>query len=155
MRIFVFVLLYFINIFAQELKVVSDSFESDQKLGKSIFIGNVYVKKGEDELFADKLIVWTDKKNKPIKFEAEGDVKFKLQDNDKNSYAGKSKRVIYYPDTKTYKFYGDVYLKQLNENKEIKGEKVFLDLTTSKASAEGKDDKPVIIKFDIDEKKKK
>jgi lipopolysaccharide export system protein LptA len=153
---FLYIFLIFITtLYSEELKIKANYFESDEKKGITIFKGDVYIKKGFDEINASKVVIYTNEKREPLKYIAEGNVNFKVEDDNKNRYKGKAQKVIYNPVKDIYEFYNDVYLTQLNDKKEITGDEVFLDITASKAYAKGVKNKPVIMIFDIKEDKKK
>ncbi len=135
---------------AQELKVVAQSFESDETKGITTFKGNVQMKKGVDELNASKIIIYTTKIREPKKFVAQGNVSFYIHTENNDSYTGVAGKVEYTPKSKEYTFYKNVHLLQLNEHKEIHGEKVMVNLVDGKALAQGKKSEPVIMIFKID-----
>ncbi len=143
------------GLIAEELKVKSDSFYADQKKGFSVFTGHVNIIKGSDELNASKVTIYTDKNNQPTKFVSEGKSSFKIKTEDGSKYKGKAHKVVYLPNKKEYQFYKDVHLKQLNNKKEIIGEEVILNTIDGKAIAKGAQNEPVIMIFNIEEKKEK
>lgn len=140
---------------AEELKIKADYFESDQNKGVSLFKGNVHITKGFDEINASKVTIYTDKERNPIKFIAEGDVKFRLEDSNKKKYSGVAQKVVYFPNKKEYRFYKDVYLYQIGEKKEIRGDEVVFSAISGKSYAKGVDKNPVIMIFNLEEKEKK
>ena len=158
MKYFIFLnILLISNLISQELQVKADSFHGDQKKGISIFKGNVKVTKGSDKLNASKITIYTDKKNQPTKFVAEGDASFSIVTQEGIPYKGKAQKVIYFPNSKEYHFYKNVYLKELNDKKEIIGDEVVLKTIEGTAYAKGDKSEPVIMIFNIpqDEKKAK
>ena len=140
---------------AEELQVKSKSFYADEKKGISVFTGNVNVIKSHDELNASKVTIFTDKKNQPTKFIAVGNATFKILTEEGSRYRGKAHKVIYYPNKKEYRFYTNVHLIQIDEKKEIIGEEVVLSTLDGKAHAKSSESKPVIMIFNIPEKKNK
>jgi len=140
---------------SEELKVTSENFKADEKTGISIFEGAVNIIKGKDELNASKISIFTDKEHKPIKYIANGNVSFKISTKDNIIYHGKAQKVIYLPKEKEYHFYKDVNLNQSNNQKVIIGDEVVLKTVEGKAFAKGQKDKPVIMIFNIVEKKEK
>lgn len=136
---------------AQELKIKADVFSADEAKGISIFNGSVNIQKGDDELNASKVIVYTDKQRKPIKFVATHNVSFTITTKEKSQYEGVAQKVIYKPQDKEYHFYGNVHLKQLADKKEILGDEVILNIADGKAYAKGLKKEPVIMIFDIKE----
>ncbi|SFV68774.1 OstA family organic solvent tolerance protein [hydrothermal vent metagenome] len=154
-RINILFLIIFLEValFAQELQIKANSFSADGQKGLSLFSGHVQVKKGNDELNASKVIIYTDKKNKPTKFVAEGNVSFFIETKKADKYKGRADKVLFLPKERVYSFYGNVNLKQLNEKKEIIGDEVTLGLDSGRASAKGMKKEPVIMIFDIKENK--
>ena len=149
MRLLYITFFLMLSLSAQELKIKADSFTADDKLGISIFTGNVNVIRNNDELNATEVTVFTDKNHKPLKFIAVGDVSFHIQTKNGSTYNGISQKAIHLPDQKEYHFFKSVHLKQLDENKEIIGEEVILKVTEGKAYAKGKKDGPVIMIFNV------
>ena len=143
------------SITAEELQIKSKSFYADEKKGISVFKGKVNVIKANDELNASKVTIYTDKKNQPIKFIAEGDASFVILTQEGSKYRGKAQKVIYYTNKKEYYFYNNVHLIQIDEKKEIIGEEVVLKTIEGKAYAKSSKTEPVIMIFNIPEKEKK
>lgn len=143
------------NLCAEELKIKADYFESDQKKGISVFRGHVHIQKSFDEINASKVTIYTDKARNPVKFIAEGDVAFKIEDEHKKRYVGRAQKVVYTPKKGEYRFYTNVYLHQIGDTKEIQGDEVVFDATSGKAHAKGVQNNPVIMIFDIQDKKEK
>ena len=137
---------------AEELKIQAASFTADEMKGISVFDGNVSMIKNNDELYASKVTVYTNKKNKPTKFVAMGNVSFKIETKMHAKYEGSANKVVFLTKEKEYHFYQNVHLKQINEKKEIQGDEVVLNITTGKAHATGLSKGPVIMIFDIPEK---
>ena len=151
---YIFILSFIINslLSAQELKIEAAYFSADESKGISIFDGNVSIIKHHDELKASKLTIYTDKENKPTKFIAVGNVSFKIETDSKAQYEGKANKVIFIAKDQEYRFYKNVYLKQVNEKKEIQGDEVVLNIASGKAHAKGINKGPVIMIFDMAEK---
>ena len=137
---------------AEQLKIVADSFDADEKKGISVFIGNVKIKKVSDELNASKVTVYTDAQRKPQKMVAEGGVSFYIKTDTNDTYRGTSKKAVLLPTKRVYEFHTDVHLQQINQKKEITGDKVIIDTIKGKAFAKGAERKPVIMVFDIPDK---
>jgi lipopolysaccharide export system protein LptA len=142
------------TLFSQELQVKAKLFNADQKAGISIFEGNVNIIRGNDELNASKVTIYTNSKQEPTKFIAEGDASFNIQTLEGAVYTGKAQKVVYLPQEKEYHFFKEVHLKQINEKKEIIGEEVVLKTIEGKAYAKGAEKEPVIMIFNMPEDKK-
>ena len=138
---------------AQELKIKADLFKANENKGISVFQGNVNIVKKNDVLDASKVTIYTNKKNKPTKFVAEGNVSFKIETKQHAKYEGTANKVIFIPKNKEYYFYENVHLKQVDDKKEIKGEEVILNINDGKAYAKGQEKEPVIMIFDISDDK--
>lgn len=140
---------------AEELKVISDNFKGDQQKGVSVFTGNVKVSKGQDDLNASKVTIYTDQTKKPIKYVAEGNVSFYIVTELKEVYKGKSQRAIYYPNESEYHFYKKVDLIRIDDYRRVRGDKVVINTIKGQAAAESAKDEPVIMIFTLEEKKPK
>jgi len=134
---------------SQELQVKANKFNADEKAGISIFEGDVNIIKGSDELNASKVTIFTNKEHQPTKYIAKGDVSFKIKTKKGSRYEGVASKVIYLPIAKEYHFFKNVYLKQIDEKKEILGDEVVLKTTEGKAYAKGVKTEPVIMIFDM------
>ena len=140
----------------EQVKIVADKFDGNEKKGITTFIGNVMITKGNDELNASKVIVFTDKNRVPYRYEAEGKVSFYIDLKENNTtYKGDAGKVIYFPKKKKYEFYKNVHLYQLGTNRKIFGEEVKLNALDGNAQAIGKKKAPVIMIFNVEEKKEK
>lgn len=140
---------------AEELKVISDAFKADQRQGISVFNGKVKVTKGQDELNATKVTIYTDKENKPTKYVAEGDVTFYIVTELGEKYKGKSQSAVYLPNESEYQFFKKVDLIRLDDYRRVKGDKVVVNTTQGHAAAESANDEPVVMTFTIQDKKSK
>jgi len=141
--------------YAEELKVISDSFKGDQQKGVSVFTGNVKVTKGHDELNASKVTIYTDKENKPTKYYAEGDVSFYIVTEMGEKYRGKSQTSIYLPNESEYQFFTKVDLIRIDDYRRVKGDKVIVNTVHGHASAESANNEPVVMTFTLEDKKSK
>ena len=54
-----------LSLLAEQVKITADAFEGNEKKGITTFIGNVKIKKGNDELNASRVTVLTDKDRSP------------------------------------------------------------------------------------------
>ncbi len=140
---------------AEELKVVSENFKGDQQKGISVFTGNVKVTKGQDDLNASKVTIYTDAQRKPVKYVAEGDVSFYIVTELKEIYKGKSQTAVYYPNESEYHFYKKVDLIRIDDFRRVQGDKVVVNTIKGEAVAESTKGEPVIMVFTLEEKEKK
>ncbi len=153
-RVLMFVGLCILPLSAEQVKIIADSFYANEKKGLTVFKGNVKITKGNDELNASKVTVFTDKERAPQQYKAEGDVSFYIDLPENNAtYKGDAGRVVYFPLKQEYQFHTDVHLYQLGTNRKVFGEKVILNTKDGNAKAVGKDKAPVIMIFDVENKK--
>ena len=143
------------SLVAQELKIKANSFHADEKKGISVFEGKVNILRDKDELNAQKVTVYTDEKNQPLKYIAQGDTSFTVVTKDGSVYKGEAQKVIYQPNEKEYYFFTDVHLRQLDEKKEIIGNEVVLKTIEGKAYAKGAKSEPVIMIFKMPQDEEK
>lgn len=143
------------SVSAEQVKIIADSFSGNEKKGITTFEGNVRITKGNDELNASKVTVYTDKDRNPIKYIADGNVSFYIDLSENNAtYKGDANKVVYLPVKQEYQFYTKVHLYQIGTNRKIFGEEVILNAVDGNAKAIGKDKAPVIMIFNIEDKKK-
>ena len=154
LRRVLFVMILLLPLAAEELKVSADLFESDEKKGVTLFKGNVTIYKGKDELSADSVEIFTDKKRKPTKFVANGNVTFIIHANNAEAYKGRAQKAIFLPLIKEYHFYNDVHLTQVGSDNTIKGDTIIVNLTEGTATAQGDSAKPVTMTFQINDETK-
>jgi len=140
-------------VYAQELKIKANTFKADEKLGISVFSGDVNIVKKNDELNASEVVIHVDKNNQPTKFIATGNVSFLIKTKHGSRYKGSARQVIFTPANKEYRFFNNVHLQQLDEKKEILGDEVILSTVDGKAYAKGLKKDPVIMIFDIKDDK--
>jgi len=154
-HLFLLTLFIFSSLQAEQLKVIANSFNGDEKTGITIFQGDVKIQKGSDELNASTVTIYTDAKRKPTKYIATGNVSFYIKTENKSIYKGKAGKAIFIPSKSEYHFYKDVHIEQLDEKKEINGEEVVINTVKGKARAKGGDNKPVVMTFEIEDKEDK
>ncbi|MCD6432812.1 MAG: lipopolysaccharide transport periplasmic protein LptA [Sulfurimonas sp.] len=156
MKIFIILTLFLTSILiSQELKVKANQFSADEKAGISIFEGDVNIIKGSDELNASKVTIFTNAEQEPVKYIAQGSVSFKIKTKKGSLYEGVAGKVIFLPVEKEYHFFKNVYLKQIDEKKEILGDEVVLKTVEGKAYAKGVKTEPVIMIFNMPKEEEK
>ncbi|BAF69892.1 lipopolysaccharide transport periplasmic protein LptA [Nitratiruptor sp. SB155-2] len=152
MKKIIFLLSISFILFAQEIEITSQKFEASEKELISKFFGNVFVKRGTNRLWADKLFVYFNKQKKPIKFIATGNVRFDLFDQKNKEYKGKCNKLVYFPNKKVYQLFEDVHIVTYPDKKEVYGDKIYLDLIASKVNVAGTKKRPVKMILNIEEK---
>lgn len=139
-------------------KLIIDAldFKMDDKKGISIFSGNVKMKMSQDSLNAQKVEIYfentKDGKN-PTKYIATGKVDFSINTKDKH-YIGKGEKLIYEPSKQKYLVSGNGYLEDVNTNRKIYGEEIYVDQLSGEASVKGTEKKPVRFIINLDNKEK-
>ena len=162
MKFLIGLFLSFTFLFSQSDKLIIDAnnFETNDEKGLSVFTGNVKLKISKDKLSSDKLEIYVKpnskgKSKKPLKYIATGNVKFTIFSEDKK-YMGKGNKIIYNPSKKEYTILGNGYLKELGKNRELFGEKIFINQLTGDAKVSGSENKPVrfILNIESNDEKK-
>lgn len=141
-------------LFANKVEIQSLKFEAYEERGISIFTGKVSIKKNEDMMFADKVVVFVDEEKQIKKFEASGNTSFVLHMEDNTSFEGHSDQFIYTPGTGELILTGNAKIKDVTNAREISGERVILYEKTKVAKVMGEEKKPVKLIFEIEEGKK-
>lgn len=148
-------------LFAATEKLIIDAthFETNDATGLTVFTGDVKLKKSLDKLNSQKLQIFMKPNSKgkakePLKYVATGKVDFEIHSNGK-IYKGKGDKVIYDPNKQEYTVIGNGYIKEETEQRELMGEKIFIEQLTGNAKVEGKEDKPVRFIINIESGSKK
>ena len=144
-NILVFLMLNILFLSAAELKIVSKSFQGNDKKGITVFEGNVKISLESDEMNASIVTVYTGKDHAPYKYIAEGNVSFFIQTKNKASYKGRAQKAVFMPNDSIYKFYKDVQLRQVDEHKLISGDEVVVNVKNGTAMAKGAEKEPVVM----------
>jgi lipopolysaccharide export system protein LptA len=131
-------------VFAAQMRIKSQKFFYDSKTLQSVFTGEVNATKGKDNILSDKMIVFFDKNKKPIKFEAIGDVRFFFVMDKNSTYRGRCDRLIYYIKNGNIVLIGNAFIKRLETNESISGEKIKMNKFTKDINVMG-GEKPVNI----------
>lgn len=151
MRYFLIFTLFALGAIAQNVEVTAEKFSASEPSGRSEFTGNVVVKKGEDTLKADKLVILFDKKRKPTKYEATGNAQIDIVIDKKNYYA-KGSKLTYEPISKLYKIDGNAFLHDKTTNKKVYGDFIKVDQSKGVYEVDGRNNKPVKFIFQVDDK---
>ncbi len=139
--IFIFLISF---IFADVLHITSKKFFYDSKKLISVFIGDVNATKGEDNILAQKMIIYFNKNKKPIKYIAYGNVKFVF--NDQNAtYKGHCDKLIYNFLTTDIYLIGNAFVKKLQTNEIMSGEEIKINRKNQTLEVLGNNKKPVNI----------
>lgn len=151
--IFIILILFLSNLIADEIEIRAKSFFADEKRKITEFKDDVVIKRGKDFINAKHLVVNFNQKNEPIIYEASGGVDFELTLQENRRYKGRANIVRYDVLEFSYTLSGDVFVQEIDGDRSMKGEKVLINLKTNQAQVLGTDNKPVIFKFSVKEKK--
>ena len=116
------------------------------------FVGNAKVKKLDDWLNADEIIVYFDENNETKMYEAIGAVSFEFK-KETHHYKGSALKVTYYPKKSVYFLQGKAVIDDLINKSHVDGDEITLDIITGNASVKSNKKKPV--KFIIEMKDEK
>ncbi len=147
---FFILLSLFVSLYGEQVEIVSDSFEANENSKVSYFRGNVHIIKGRDKIDADLIKITFDSNNKPIKYEATGNINFEIYTNNQH-FKGSSNKIIYNPKDKTYKAQGNVKINELLKGQLLRGESISINRKTGQTSIRGNRKRPVKFIFTVDE----
>lgn len=137
---------------AEQVEITSDKFFADENKHTTEFKGNVHIKKGNDELKADTIVVNFDKKRQPIKYTATNNINFKLFIKDKH-YEGSGDILIYEPLKELYTISKNAHLKEIQTNKNVYGDKIVIDQKNGIYNVNSSNKQPVKFIFEVGDKK--
>ena len=139
-------------VLAEKVEVTSTSMKAENLKKEVHFIGNAKVKKLEDWIHADKIIVYFDENNETKMYKAIGKVNFEFK-NEKGHYKGKSENVTYYPQKSFYVLSGKAKVDDIKNKRQVKGDEITLDMLTGDSQVKGSEKKPVKFIFTTEEGK--
>ena len=148
----ILLLIFALLLQAENIEITSKKFEASQKELFSKFLGSVVVKRAHDRIEADEVVIYFNKKQKPIKIVAKGNVRFNIVDKNKKRYSGSAQQIVYFPNKKEYLLRGDVHIEQMPQKKKLFAQEIYLNLQSSKLTVKGSSTKPVKMIIDIEEK---
>jgi len=137
---------------ASEVEVTADKFFADEIKKISVFTGNVHVVKDKDELKADKVVIEFDDKKQPVRYTATGKAEVRMSIKGKRYY-GKGEVLIYEPKLLKYTIKKNAFLQELDTNKKVYGENIYVDQSKGHYEVDSKKNKPVKFIFKIEDKK--
>lgn len=140
---------------AEVVEVSADRIVSDQVKGQTIMRGNVIIQRQGDVLYANEVVVKTDQNKKPSKYQAKGNVRFRVKTNDGRIMQGNANQIIYNAIQQEYRLIGKAYVQEQGKKNSIKGELIVLNRKSGSASVEGDKKKPAKIIFTLEQNKDK
>nr|WP_231622542.1 lipopolysaccharide transport periplasmic protein LptA [Helicobacter heilmannii] len=135
----------------ETLEVTADKFLANDQKKMTIIQGNVHIKKGKDTLTADKVVIYTNAKRKPTKYEAIGNVHFHLFTEDGREVKGHSDRLIYDALKQEYRLLQNAVVDEVGKVNSVKGEEIILSKEHGYADVLGGKDKPATFVFDMED----
>jgi lipopolysaccharide export system protein LptA len=145
------ILLFFLlssTLFAEKVEIVSESMRAENLKKEVHFLGQAYIKKLDDWLRADEIVVYFDENNQTKQYDAIGTVTFEFK-NAKRHYVGNADSVSYYPAKSEYVLKGKAAVNDLVNNRHVNGDVIKLDMRTGNAEVQGSKQKPVKFIFDV------
>lgn len=144
---------------SEKLIIDAKNFETNDAKGLTTFTGDVKLKMSKDKLNSQKLEIYMKPKSKakvkqPLKYVATGNASFEIHTNGK-IYKGKGDKIIYLPKKKEYSVVGSGYIKEVVENRELFGERIYINQLTGNAKVQGSSKKPVRFIINVDNGEKK
>ena len=138
-------------LFAEKVEITSTSMEAEELKKEVHFIGDAKIKKGDDWLHADKVIVYFGENNETSMYEAIGSVSFEFK-KDENHFKGNADRVVYNILKSLYILKGKAVIDDLVKKSHVDGDEIMLDMTTGSVDVKGSSKKPVKFIFDMEDK---
>ncbi len=147
--------LFAVIVFARQVEIEAKKFETKQKNGTTVFLGNVIIKSDNNQMLAQKVIVYTDKKNKVEKFEADGNTSFVFHLDSNTTYQGKADSFVYKPKEGKLILKGNAKIEDVTNNRKIIGDNIILNEKDKSAKVVGNTQKPVRLIFEFSKEKDK
>ncbi|RAX54675.1 hypothetical protein CCY99_02615 [Helicobacter sp. 16-1353] len=156
MRFFILVIftLLFLNA-ADTLEVKALNFEADENNGIIELNNNVEIKKGQDELYASKVVIHIDKNRIPLNYSAYGGVTFVVVTKDNRKLHGKANEVFYNATNGEYKLIGDGEVIEDNKINSVTGEEIIINNDIGYVNITGTSNKPAKLIFQLEDSERK
>jgi len=139
------------TLFAEKVEITSTSMEAEELKKEVHFIGNAKIKKGDDWLHADKVIVYFDDNNETKEYEAIGSVSFEFKKDEKH-FKGSADKVKYNIVKSLYVLTGKAMIDDLVKKSHIDGDEIILDMSTGRVDVKGNRKKPAKFIFEMKDK---
>lgn len=130
------------------IDIVANTFTSIGN--KTTITGNVKIKKGSDNLSADKVVVYTDNARKPLRYEAISNVRFTIITSDKRELKGQSNKLVYEVKKNEYRLYDNAFVQETGKPNVLKGDEIVLSGNGDYANVVGKNKGPARVTFSLD-----
>ena len=137
--------------FGVQIEVKALNFYADENKGENILSGNVELIRENDILTAEKLVIYTNKNKKPIRYEATQNPKFKISLKGK-TYTGSGDKFIYDAIKDIYEINGNANINELGSKQKLFGDKIIVDKKSNIYQVQSKEQKPARFVFELEEK---
>lgn len=141
-----FMIMSFIN--AQKLEVTADKFTAKDVDKKVVFEGNAHIIQAHTSINANKIVVHFDDSDNAKSYYATGKVLFRIK-KAKADYRGKCNNMTYLPTKQSYILRGHVRVKDKINNRDISGDKIYINAKTGGFSINGVKKKQAKLIFDM------
>lgn len=148
-----YILIFALSLEGADIEVVSDSFYANENSLYTIFSGNVKVSDKSQKIDSDKLTVYFSKNRKPIRFEAEGNIKANIKTNEGREFEATAQTMILYPNEERVELLGSAVVSEINSTNKISGEKIEFNKKSGEARVFGGDGKPAKFIIRVEESK--
>jgi len=138
-------------LFAEKVEITSTSMEAEELKKEVHFIGNAKIKKGDDWLHADRVIVYFDENNETKQYDAIGSVSFEFKQDEKH-FKGSADKVKYNVVKSLYILTGKAIVDDQVKKTHIDGDEIILDMSTGRVDVKGSSKKPAKFIFEMKDK---
>lgn len=139
-------------LFAQKVEITSASMRAVNEKKEVYFIGDAKLKKLDDWLHADRVIVYFDENNATKMYEALGSVTFEFK-SEARHYAGSADKASYYPQKSFYVLSGHVVIDDRVNKSHVAGDEITLDMITGNVAVKSNKQKPVKFIIEMEDEK--
>jgi lipopolysaccharide export system protein LptA len=147
-KFIIFLLIIFLD--AQNLKIISKTFNYYPDKMYSVFKGDVKVTKGNDSIVAEELKVYLNKDKTLKELIAIGNVKFIISLDKNTTYKGYSNYLSYDIKSGDIVLKNNAFVKKLETNESVKGKYIKMNKFSKKAEVQG-GKKPAVIIIKVKE----
>lgn len=133
------------------LEVKALYFTADENRGIIELNDDVEIKKGQDELYASKVIIDIDKNRVPTNYSAYGGVTFIVVTKDNRKLHGKADEVFYNATNGEYRLVGNGRVVEDNNINEVTGEEIIINNDIGYVNITGTSTKPAKLIFQLKE----
>jgi len=110
--------------------------------------GKVSIVNGKSNLHADFAELFFDEQNQTKAFDARGNVTFYIEQNG-SRYQGRAQMLHYDVKKEHYHLENDVYVEDLINRRQLKGQRLNIDLIQKNVMVEGKSNQPIRMSFEL------